>query len=625
MGGLSCVAGKPENEEPQEAESVKRTATVQRSDSQKPWNRNSQQVYCGEPRKKSEDKPPDDAEETKQEKTACDADNDNIPSDGTETKDHEELKPKLSHSIASDAEILDEMVDLSDKEDMESESKDSVPDIMVESVIQHVKFYPPPHIAPFDPTIDVKKRPRSLDSAENQFSPRKSRPLSYSPGLLKTKHPRSLHSINETVDKSPRKRPKSMDMTNFFEVKGFDIHTQKLRRVLTQKVREKIKEDMQNNKCTIQPGQVKYLEEGPSRCFQPSQMAARKKKNRDLKVKEIAYLKKALTKPRMKFSKSLEIFFQHNIQYMQYDPLLEPRLAQPSNPWITDDETMWDINRDLVDVPTVNRIKKWAVSFEDLLHDKTGEKEFEQFLKKEYSIENIAFYRTCKDLVTCPNAKVVLLKTKIEKEFLTAGAIHEVNVDCKTLEKVTSQLKEDKDLSGRTRYIFQPAMEHVYALMKKDSYSRFLRSDQYNQLLDKSQTHYTKKKFFNFGSNRKKTPSPLVRRRGSASSEGADGDLGGPAYHSYSTGNLRELDEKPRRSQRQSNSPSVRRRTENMDSDNKLTTSSNDPRRRSNLEVPRSTYQGMNSEGNRKSEAVNPCLAISVPRTNVVTPWEGES
>ncbi|XP_060559958.1 uncharacterized protein LOC132720001, partial [Ruditapes philippinarum] len=227
-------------------------------------------------------------------------------------------------------------------------------------------------------------------------------------------------------------------------------------------------------------------------------------------------------------------------------------------------------------------------------------------------------------------------------EFLTAGAIHEVNVDCKTLEKVTSQLKEDKDLSGRTRYIFQPAMEHVYALMKKDSYSRFLRSDQYNQLLDKSQTHYTKKKFFNFGSNRKKTPSPLVRRRGSASSEGADGDLGGPAYHSYSTGNLRELDEKPRRSQRtsyvgsdssiymgtydgQSNSPSVRRRTENMDSDNKLTTSSNDPRRRSNLEVPRSTYQGMNSEGNRKSEAVNPCLAISVPRTNVVTPWEGES
>lgn len=68
----------------------------------------------------------------------------------------------------------------------------------------------------------------------------------------------------------------------------------------------------------------------------------------------------------------------------------------------------------------------------------------------------------------------------------------------------------------------------------------------------------------------------------------------------------------------------MRRRTENMDSENKIS-ASNDPRRRSNLEVPRSSYQGLNSEGNRKSEAVSPCLAISVPRTNVVTPWEGES
>jgi len=37
-------------------------------------------------------------------------------------------------------------------------------------------------------------------------------------------------------------------------------------------------------------------------------------------------------------------------------------------------------------------------------------------------------------------------------------------------------------------------MEHVYTLMKKDSYSRFLRSEQYKRLLDQSQTHYTKKR-----------------------------------------------------------------------------------------------------------------------------------
>ncbi|XP_053392685.1 uncharacterized protein LOC123564066 isoform X2 [Mercenaria mercenaria] len=616
MGGLSCVAGKPEPEQV-EAEPVKRVATVERRESQRPWNRHSLQVYCGEPRKNSgtcEDKPPDDGEKTKPEPTNTDNEQNHV----TES-DTVDVKPALAHGVSSAEDILD----LSDNDDTENESKDSVPDILIESAIQHVKFYPPPHIAPFDPTEAVKKRPRSLDSAESQMT-RKSRPLSYSPGLLKTKHPRSLHSITEAVDKSPRKRPQSMDMANFFEAKGFDIHTQKLRRVLTQKVKEKIKEDLQNNKCTIQPGQVKYLEERPSRCFQPSQMESRKKKNRDLKIKEIGYLKKALTRPRMKFSKSIEIFVQHSEQYMQYDPLLDTRAAQPSNPWISEDEMMWDINGDLVEVPTINRIKKWAVSFEDLLHDEKGLNAFEQFLKKEYSQENINFYKACKELVTCPNARVSLMKAKIEKDFLTAGAAHEVNVDGKTLEMVTAQLKEDKDVTGKTRYIFQPAMDHVYALMKKDSYTRFLRSEQYKQLLEKSQTHYTKKKFFNFGSNRKKTPSPLVRRRGSASSDGAgDNDIGGPSYHSYSTGNLRELDEKPKRSVRQSNSPSVRRRTENMDADTKIT-ASNDPRRRSNLEVPRS-YQGVNSEGNRKSESVSPCLAISVPRTNIVTPWEGES
>lgn len=58
-----------------------------------------------------------------------------------------------------------------------------------------------------------------------------------------------------------------------------------------------------------------------------------------------------------------------------------------------------------------------------------------------------------------------------------------------------------------------------------------------------------------------------------------------------------------------------------MDTDSKVT-GSNDPRRRSNLEVPRASFQGA-TDGNRKSETP-PCLAINVPRTNVVTPWDGQ-
>ena len=49
-----------------------------------------------------------------------------------------------------------------------------------------------------------------------------------------------------------------------------------------------------------------------------------------------------------------------------------------------------------------------------------------------------------------------------------------------------------------------------------------------------------------------------------------------------------------------------------------------DPRRRSNLEVPRAGYTAA-TDPSRKSEALSPCMAINVPRTNIVTPWEGES
>ena len=54
------------------------------------------------------------------------------------------------------------------------------------------------------------------------------------------------------------------------------------------------------------------------------------------------------------------------------------------------------------------------------------------------------------------------------------------------------------------------------------------------------------------GSNKKKSPSPQPsrHRRGSSGSDNIpnDTEIGGVSYHSYSTGNLRELDDKPKRS-----------------------------------------------------------------------------
>lgn len=55
-------------------------------------------------------------------------------------------------------------------------------------------------------------------------------------------------------------------------------------------------------------------------------------------------------------------------------------------------------------------------------------------------------------------------------------------------------------------------------------------------------------RFFNFGSRKKNmlTPSPKPKRRGSSNSGDGDGEttVGPVAHHSYSTGNLQELDDK---------------------------------------------------------------------------------
>ena len=60
-------------------------------------------------------------------------------------------------------------------------------------------------------------------------------------------------------------------------------------------------------------------------------------------------------------------------------------------------------------------MKKWALSFDDLLADLTGVMEFEIFLKKEYSHENIRFYRACKELISAPLSKVKDIKACIER------------------------------------------------------------------------------------------------------------------------------------------------------------------------------------------------------------------
>jgi len=51
-------------------------------------------------------------------------------------------------------------------------------------------------------------------------------------------------------------------------------------------------------------------------------------------------------------------------------------------------------------------VKKWSLGFHELVIDKIGRLEFEEFLQKEYSQENIHFWQDVEFLKKCPNSKV---------------------------------------------------------------------------------------------------------------------------------------------------------------------------------------------------------------------------
>lgn len=265
----------------------------------------------------------------------------------------------------------------------------------------------------------------------------------------------------------------------------------------------------------------------------------RKKTVDDLK-KDNEFLATAVGRTRQKVSQAGENLLTHFDTYAEYDPQLSCPL--PSNPWVTEENVYWILNSPKVDTLTEKRVRRWAISMEELLSDPTGKEEFTNYLRKEYCHENIRFWDAVNELRWGPASDVAEKVQSIYEEFLKPGAPCEINIDGKTMEKTQLLMKQP------TRYTYDLASEHVYVLLlKKDCYPRFLRSEMYKNLIATAiplPPH--KKRFpFNFGPGKKKastasapnnislsqTPQPL-KRHGSDEQTAA---LGGAAPHGSSS------------------------------------------------------------------------------------------
>ncbi|XP_043471223.1 uncharacterized protein LOC122504265 isoform X3 [Leptopilina heterotoma] len=247
----------------------------------------------------------------------------------------------------------------------------------------------------------------------------------------------------------------------------------------------------------------------------PGQRALPRKRTLTDLQREVDLLRNSLTRTRVKVSVAIENLKSHYETYAEYDSMITP--PQPSNPWITDDQTFWQLNSPLVEVPTEKRVKRWGLSMEELMSDPTGLLEFTNYLRKEYSHENIRFWMAVKDLRHSYQAQIAEKVNEIFKEFLAPGAPCEINIDGKTMEKVHQEMKNP------SRFTFDSAAEHVYALLlKKDCYPRFIRSDHYRNLLASGVQPLVKKsvqfrdiRFFVFGGQpKKKAPSTSTTMTG---------------------------------------------------------------------------------------------------------------
>ncbi|NXW01612.1 RGS11 protein, partial [Fregetta grallaria] len=159
--------------------------------------------------------------------------------------------------------------------------------------------------------------------------------------------------------------------------------------------------------------------------------------------------------------------------------------------------------------------------------DPLGRVQLLDFLKKEFSAENLSFWEACEELRYGEQSRIPEIVDSIYQQFLAPGATRWVNIDSKTMERTLEGIKTPH------RYVMDDAQMHIYMLMKKvgegragqgraglgrnltplftqDSYPRFLKSELYKNLLAEAVIPpETKKRVFPFmRKQRHSSPSP---------------------------------------------------------------------------------------------------------------------
>ncbi|XP_008284820.1 regulator of G-protein signaling 9-like [Stegastes partitus] len=190
------------------------------------------------------------------------------------------------------------------------------------------------------------------------------------------------------------------------------------------------------------------------------------------------FYQQAIMRSKVKSSVSIGALVKYITTYKNHDPFLAPCL--PSNPWQTDHDAYWSLNTRRVDLPTKMRVERWSFSLFELLSDLRGRDDFKIFLKKEFSGENLAFWEAAEELKLGTASSMSTKAETIFKTFLAPGAPRWINIDGRTMGLTV------KGLDHPHRYVLEAAQTHVFLLMKKDTFFRYLKSPVYKDIQKKA-------------------------------------------------------------------------------------------------------------------------------------------
>ncbi|NXX99379.1 RGS14 protein, partial [Centropus bengalensis] len=128
---------------------------------------------------------------------------------------------------------------------------------------------------------------------------------------------------------------------------------------------------------------------------------------------------------------------------------------------------------------TPGSVVSWAESFETLLQDHVAVAYFTEFLKKEFSAENVYFWQACEHFQQIPASNTQQLAQearRIYDEFLSSHSVNPVNIDKQ------AWIGEDM-LATPSPDMFRIQQLQIFNLMKFDSYTRFVKSPLYQACL----------------------------------------------------------------------------------------------------------------------------------------------